>query len=186
MKYLVLLAFLLFGCGGGDAPTTISFYGDSLTAGHVQDVVQGDFIGVDYAVGGQLSFVPLNPDDRAPVAVIRYGMADAWFKVAPEQTRANVGKMVDQIRARGGYPIVVNVSQTPTGFEKATNAALKDITDIDVSCIEGNTLDGIHPDDEFYRALNQQIHDGLIVLDRYRISVASTSPASRGFFLGCR
>lgn len=167
MKYLILVAFLLCGCGGGDSPTAVAFYGDSLTAGHVQDVVQGDFVGFDYAVGGQLSFVPLNPDDRAPIVVIRYGMADAWFKVTPEQTRANVQAKVDQIKSQGRYPIVVNVSQTPTGFERATNAALKDITDIDVSGVVGKTLDGIHPDEMFYKALNSLIHDSLVLLVKH-------------------
>ena len=171
-KLLCLVLFVLLaacGGGGGDAPsapkakTVISFYGDSITSGgQVARIVRGDFIGLDYSVGGQHSDVPLNPADTASVVVIRYGMADVAHGLLPSQTRANVEKLVADVRRLGKRPIVVNVSWTPSGIELPVNAALQGLVDIDVSDLRGQLLDELHPDDAFYALLNDRIHDELV------------------------
>lgn len=169
-KFLSLgLLALLSGCGGGgpaalNAPTTVSFYGDSITGGQVANIVRGDFIGLDYATGGQHSDTPLNPADTASVVVIRYGLADVAHGLAPSQTRANVEILVAQVKALGKRPIVVNVSYTPSGIERPVNAALAGLVDIDVSDIRGGLVDELHPDEAFYALLNDRIHDELVRL----------------------
>jgi lysophospholipase L1-like esterase len=169
--FLCLCLFLLLAaCGGGgpDTPkakTVISFYGDSITSGgQVAKIVRGDFIGLDCSVGGQHSDVPLNPADTASVVVIRYGMADAAHGLAPAQTRANVEKLLVDVKALGKRPIVVNVSYTPSGIELPVNAALQNLVDIDVSDLRGLLLDAYHPDEAFYALLNDRIHAELVRL----------------------
>ena len=172
MKKLLCIALfaLLSACGGGDpstpkAKTVISFYGDSITAnGKVPKIVRDDFIGLDYAVGGQHSDVPLNPKDTASVVVIRYGMADVAHGLAPAQTRANVEKLIADAKALGKRPIVVNVSWTPSGIELPVNAALQGLVDIDVWDLRGNLQDDLHPDAAFYMLLNNRIHTELVRL----------------------
>lgn len=172
MKKLLslFLLVLLTACGGGgpDIPktkTVISFYGDSITSGgQVARIVRGDFVGLDYSVGGQHSDVPLNPLDTASVVVIRYGMADVAHGLSPATTRTNVIALVAAVRALGKRPIVVNVSYTPSGIERPVNAALAGLVDIDVSDLRGTLLDDYHPDDAFYRLLNDRIHDELVRL----------------------
>ena len=167
-----IMTLFLSACGGGDntpavpkEKTVISFYGDSITAnGKVPKIVKDDFIGLDFANGGQHSDVPLDPRDTASVVVIRYGMADVAHGLLPSQTRANVEKLVAQVKALGKRPIVVNVSYTPSGIELPVNAALAGIVDIDVSDLRGKLLDELHPDDAFYDLLNNRIHDELVRL----------------------
>lgn len=170
MKTLLCLCLfaLLSACGGGDpdtpkAKTVISFYGDYITSGgQVVRIVRDDFIGLDFAKGGQHSDVPLNSADTASVVVIRYGMADVAHGLTPATTRANVEKLVADVRRLGKRPIVVNVSWTPSGIELPVNAALQGLVDIDVSDLRGQLLDELHPDDAFYALLNDRIHDELV------------------------
>lgn len=163
MKFIAMVAALvLSGCGGGVPETVVSFYGDSITEFQVPKIAQGDFVALDYAVGGKHSSSPLDPGDYASTVVLRYGMADAAHGLTPGQTRSNLLARKSEAQALGKRVVIVNVSRTPTCLECATNAAIADITDIDVHDIEGLTLDGIHPDDAFYARLDQRIHDRLV------------------------
>lgn len=160
MRVLVLLA--LAGCGGGEGSEKIvAFYGDSITAGRAADIAAGLFQAQDFARPAQNSDAPLSPDDRSQITVLRYGMADIVHHIPPEVTRLNLLALVAQIVALGRTPVVVNVSRADDGRQQATNAAIKDITTIDVSDIEGATVDGIHPTDDYHAALNARIRERL-------------------------
>jgi hypothetical protein len=176
-KFLIpVLVGLLAACGGGGGGASpqklkIAFYGDSITTQQVPSIAKETFDWADYSIGGQHSDAPLHPSDDAPVVVLRYGMADAAHGLTPQETRRNLLDLRSKVQARGSRPIVVNVSQTPTGFERPTNEAIADMTDIDVSWIEGETLDGIHPDDTFYGRLNDHIHRELARLTGEKPSI---------------
>lgn len=154
----------LVGCGGGDAPVVVAFYGDSITAGRTQDIAAGQFVAQDFARPAQNSDAPLSPHDRSTITVLRYGMADIVHRIPPEATRLHLLALVAQIQLLGRVPVVVNVSRTDDGRERATNAAIADITTIDVTDIEGATVDGIHPTDEYHAALNARIRERLRAL----------------------
>ncbi len=159
----LILATLLTACGGGDAPpTVVAFYGDSITAGRAQDIAAGAFEVQDFARPAQTSAAPLSPADRSAITVLRYGMADVVHRIPPEATRLHLLALVAQIQLLGRVPVVVNVSRTDDGREQATNAAIADITTIDVTDIDGRTVDGIHPDDAYHAALNARIRAALI------------------------
>ena len=162
----LILAALLCACGGGDAPADkiVAFYGDSITAGRAQDIAAGAFKVQDFARPAQESSAPLSPDDRSTVTVLRYGMADIVHRIPPEATRLHLLALVAQIQLLGRVPVVVNVSRADDGRERATNAAIADITTIDVTDIEGATVDGIHPTDEYHAALNARIRERLRAL----------------------
>ena len=158
----LLGAALLVACGGGDAPPkVVAFYGDSITAGRAQDIAAGAFEVQDFARPAQTSAAPLSPADRSTVTVLRYGMADIVHHIPPEVTRLNLLALVAQIVALGRTPVVVNISRTDDGRERATNAAIADITTIDVSDMPGATVDGIHPTDAYHAALNARIRERL-------------------------
>lgn len=140
----------------------VSFYGDSITEGRPVDIAQGDFQVQDFAVHSQNSDTPLNPADKSSVTVLRYGMADILHNIPPEITRLNIILRVMQISAYGRRPVVVNVSKTESGMEIPTNKAIADLVTIDVSGVQGTTVDGVHPTETFHVALNQKIHDGLL------------------------
>jgi hypothetical protein len=129
-------------------PVQVSFYGDSLTAGRVLDIAGGAFIPADYAIWGMGSFYPLSSLDRAPVVVIRYGMADAIRLMTPEQTVANVTALAAQVRAQGRRPIVVGMPCLDGPLGADTAQALLAVQDVDVAAGCGpvpRTTDGIHP-----------------------------------------
>ena len=168
---LLMAAVLLAGtaCGGGDAAPrrlTLAWYGDSITAdgGQAARISAPEFDVQDFSVGGKHSDSPLDARDTADVVILRYGMADAAHGLTPAQTRANLLNLLALVQAQGRRAIVINVSRTPTCLECATNAAISDLTDIDVSGIEGDTLDGIHPDEAFYARLATYIHGELLRL----------------------
>ena len=164
---ILLIVSMLAACGGGSdgrMQPTIAFYGDSITAGRPVDIAAGDFLVQDFAVPAKDSDAPLSQTDISTITVLRYGMADIVHGIPPEITRNNLIILITQIKAKGRKPVVVNVNATETGIEKKTNDSLSDITDIDVSDIKGNTVDGIHPDEAFHQLLNMRIHDGLIKL----------------------
>ena len=155
-------AWLMVACGGGDAPPkVVAFYGDSITAGRAQDIAAGLFQAQDFARPAQNSDAPLSPDDRSQITVLRYGMADIVHHIPPEVTRLHLLALVAQIVALGRTPVVVNISRTDDGRERATNAAIADITTIDVSDMPGATVDGIHPTDDYHAALNARIRERL-------------------------
>lgn len=162
----LILAALLCACGGGDAPADkiVAFYGDSITAGRAQDIAAGAFAVQDFARPAQTSATPLSADDRSAITVLRYGMADIVHRIPPEATRLHLLALVAQIQLLGRVPVVVNVSRADDGRERATNAAIADITTIDVTDIEGATVDGIHPTDEYHAALNARIRERLRAL----------------------
>lgn len=167
----ILLSLTLTACGGGGdpvAPTVvpqliIAFYGDSITEGRPVDIAQGDFKVQDFAKAAKTSDAPLDPSDISTITVIRYGMADTVKGVAPEATRRNIQSLIAQVTSLGRTPIVVNVNRTESGLEKPTNQAIADLVDIDVSNVQGATVDGVHPSEPFHVALNKKIHDDLIV-----------------------
>ena len=168
---LAVAIVLLAGtaCGGGEAAPkrlTLAWYGDSITAdGHQAARISApEFDVQDFSVGGKHSDSPLSPLDTADVVVIRYGMADAAHGLTPAMTRANVLNLLALVQAQGRRAIVINVSATPTCLECATNAALADLTDIDVSGVPVVTLDGIHPDEASYARLAEYIHAALVRL----------------------
>lgn len=167
---LALAGLLLAGtaCGGGDVRQrlTLAWYGDSITAdgGQARRISAPEFDVQDFSVGGKHSDSPLDALDTADVVIIRYGMADAAHGLTPAMTRANVLNLLALVQAQGRRAIVINVSATPTGLEAATNAALADLTDIDVSGVPVVTLDGIHPDDASYARLAAHIHAELVRL----------------------
>lgn len=161
----ILLCLSLAACGGGSepqAPKVVAFYGDSITAGRTKDIAQGHFETQDFAVPAQDSDAPLHPEDKSAVTVLRYGMADIVHEIPPWKTRLNLLVLVAKVTAMGRTPVVVNVSYTESGMERATNEAIKDITHIDVTDIPGATVDGIHPTEEYHIRLNQHIHDRLV------------------------
>ena len=160
-----LLCLALVACGGGSepqAPKVVAFYGDSITAGRTKDIAQGAFETQDFAVPAQDSDAPLHPEDKSAVTVLRYGMADIVHEIPPWKTRLNLLVLVAKVTAMGRTPVVVNVSYTESGMERATNDAIEDITTIDVRSIPGATVDGIHPTEDYHAALNQAIHDYLV------------------------
>lgn len=164
---IVLLAGT--ACAGGDAAPkriTLAWYGDSITAdgGQAHTISAPDFDVQDFSVGGKHSDSPLDPNDTADVVILRYGMADAAHGIAPAQTRANLLNLTALAQARGQRVIVINISATPTGLEAATNAAIADITTIDVTGVPVVTLDGIHPDEPSYARLAAHIHNELVRL----------------------
>lgn len=169
---IALACLLLAGtaCGGGEAHQrqrlTLAWYGDSITAdgGQAHRISAPAFDVQDFSVGGKHSDSPLDPGDTADVVVLRYGMADAAHGLTPAMTRANVLNLLALVQAQGRRAIVINVSATPTGLEADTNAALADITDIDVSAVPVVTLDGIHPDEASYARLATFIHAELVRL----------------------
>lgn len=163
---ILILCVALGACGGGDSPgqKVVSFYGDSITAGRTKDIAAGLFEVQDFARPAQNSDTPLSKDDRSTITVLRYGMADVVHQIPPEATRLHLLLLVAQIRLLGRVPVVVNVSRTDDGREQATNAAIRDITTIDVTDIEGSTVDGIHPDDQYHAALNARIRERLSAL----------------------
>jgi len=129
-------------------PVQVAFYGDSLTAGRVLDIAGGAFIAADHAIWGMGSFYPLSANDRAPVVVIRYGMADAIRLMTPAETAANVTALAAQVRAQGRRPIVVGMPCLDSGLGAATAQALRAVQDVDVAAGCGpipRTTDGIHP-----------------------------------------
>ena len=155
-------AALVAACGGGDAPPkVVAFYGDSITAGRAADIAAGAFEVQDFARPAQTSDTPLSPHDRSQITVLRYGMADIVHRIPPEVTRLNLLLLVAHIQLIGRTPVVVNVSRADDGRQQATNAAIRDLTTIDVSDIEGRTVDGIHPDDAYHAALNARIRERL-------------------------
>lgn len=164
---IVLLAGT--ACRGGDAAPmrlTLAWYGDSITSyqGQAVKISAPEFDVLDYSVGGKHSDSPLDPQDTADVVILRYGMADAAHSIAPAQTRANIINLTALAQARGQRVIVINVSATPSGLEAATNAALADLTTIDVSGVPVITLDGIHPDEPSAARLAAHIHRELVRL----------------------
>lgn len=163
MRFILILAIaLIAGCGSAPEQAVVSIYGDSITSGgNAEKIANGEFKILDYSVGGKHSDSPLDPSDYAPVVVLRYGMADAAHGLTAQQTRANLLRLIDQAHALGKQTIVVNVNKTPTCLECQVNTAISDITDIDVSQIDGVTLDGIHPDDAFYDKLNAAVRAGV-------------------------
>ena len=170
MRYLAvfLMCIALSACGGGAESSSgtsikvVAFYGDSITAGRTKDISQGAFVDQDFAVPAQNSNAPLHPDDQSSITVLRYGMADIVHKIPPWMTRMHITLLVAKVTAMGRTPVVVNVSYTESGMERATNEAIKDITHIDVTDIPGATVDGIHPTEEYHIRLNQRIHDRLV------------------------
>lgn len=156
-------------CGGGDATPrrlTLAWYGDSITSYQHQalKISAPDFDVQDFSAGGKHSDSPLDARDTADVVILRYGMADAAHGLTPAQTRANLLNLIALAHAQGRRAIVINVSRTPSCLECATNAAIADLTDIDVSGIDGATLDGIHPDEAFAARMAMFIHAELVRL----------------------
>ena len=167
IRPIVVMALIgtLAACGGGSepqAPKVVAFYGDSITAGRTKDIAQGHFETQDFAVPAMDSNTQLHPDDMATVKVLRYGMADVFHEIPPWVTRLNLILLVAKVTAMGHTPVVVNISYTESGIEKATNEAIKDITHIDVTDIPGATVDGIHPTEEYHVRLNQRIRERLV------------------------
>ena len=129
-------------------PVQVAFYGDSLTAGRVLDIAGGAFIPADHAIWGMGSFYPLSALDRAPVVVIRYGMADAIRLMTPAETVANVTALAAQVRAQGRRPIVVGMPCLDSDLGAATAQAMRAVQEVDVTPGCGpvpRTTDGIHP-----------------------------------------
>jgi hypothetical protein len=129
-------------------PTQVAFYGDSLTAGRVLEIAGGAFIAADHAIWGMGSFYPLSSLDRAPVVVIRYGMADAIRLMTPAETVANVTALAAQVRAQGRRPIIVGMPCLDSDLGAETAQALLAVQDVDVAAGCGpvpRTTDGIHP-----------------------------------------
>lgn len=165
--FAAAICFGLLACGGGgELPpaATVAFYGDSITAGRTKDIAQGAFETQDFAVPAQDSDAPLDPRDTSTVTVLRYGMADLVHGIPPWMTRVNLLLLVAKATAMGHMPVVVNVSYTESGMEKATNEAIRDITTIDVTDIPGATVDGIHPTEEYHALLNQRIRERIVAL----------------------
>ncbi len=129
-------------------PVQVAFYGDSLTVNRVLQIAGGAFIGADYAVWGQGSFAPLHPADRAPVVVIRYGMADSIRQMTPAETVANVTALAAQVRAQGRRPLIVGMPCLDSDLGAGQAEALRAVQDVDVTPGCGpvpRTTDGIHP-----------------------------------------
>lgn len=129
-------------------PVQASFYGDSLTAGRALAIAGGAFVAADHAVWGLGSYAPLAPTDVAPVAVIRYGMADAIREMTPEQTLANVLSLAAQVRAQGRVALIVGMPCLDGPLGAGHAAALAAVQDVDVTPGCGpvpRTVDGIHP-----------------------------------------
>lgn len=168
----LIAAFVLLAgtaCGGGEGAekrTTLAWYGDSITSymGQAHRISEPDFDVQDFSVGGKHSDSPIEWSDTADVVILRYGMADAAHGITPLQTRTNLLNLLAVTKAQGRRAIVINVSRTPTCLECATNAAIADLVDIDVRGIDGGTLDGIHPDNDFHNRMNKYIHDELVRL----------------------
>lgn len=159
---LATIGAVVVACGGGLEPTDaeadtttrrtrpaqVAFYGDSLTVGRVLQIAGGAFLAADYAVWGQGSFAPLNPTDRAPVALIRYGMADSIRQMTPAETVANVTALAAHVRAQGRRPLIVGMPCLDSDLGAATAQALRAVQDVDVTPGCGpvpRTTDGIHP-----------------------------------------
>lgn len=150
---LALIAAMLAACGGGEcdpAPTgpQVAFYGDSLTVNRTLLIASGAFTAADYAKWGQPSTAPLHPADRAPIVVIRYGMADAILGMPPEQTVANVAALAAQVRRQGRVALIVGMPCLDSELGAATAQALRAIQTVDVAtgCAPApRTTDGIHP-----------------------------------------
>lgn len=146
-------AALLAACGGGEcdpapAGPQVSFYGDSLTVNRTLLIAAGAFTAADYAKWGQASTAPLNAADRAPIVVIRYGMADAIVGLTPEQTVANVAALSAQVRQQGRVVLIVGMPCLDSELGAATARALQAIQTVDVATGCGpvpRTTDGIHP-----------------------------------------
>ncbi len=160
MRAFLLAVVFLVGCGAGSSSKLVSFYGDSITAGRTQDIALGRFNTQDFAYPGNTSHTPLHPEDRASIVVLRYGMADTVFGIAPEQTRRNLLQLVEQVRQQGKIPVVVSISKAD-GREVPTNEAIKDLITVDLSDIEGSTVDGIHPTDAYHAAMYTKIRNYL-------------------------
>lgn len=160
MKAFLLAIVLLVGCGDGSSTRLVSFYGDSITAGRTQDIALGLFNTQDFAQPGNTSYTPLHPDDKASIVVLRYGMADIVSGIAPEQTRNNLLQLVAQVKQQGKTPVVISVSKAD-GKEEPTNAALKDLITVDLSDLEGSTVDGTHPTDAYHAAMYTRIRNFL-------------------------
>ena len=167
--FILCSVVAISGCGSGEDSVaawqnSVSFYGDSITAGRTLDIAAGLFVTQDFAIPAQSSKTPLSKLDNSRVVVIRYGMADLVFSMPPETILANITKLVAEVRALGKVPVVVNVSYTESGMEVPLNNLLRDITDIDVSVLPVATVDGIHPTEEYHLLLNDLIRSKLVPL----------------------
>lgn len=170
MRYFALvLLLLLAACGGGEASDDrrafqpqVSFYGDSLTYDRTADITAHKFLAVNYAKWGESSFAPLH--EPTPVAVLRYGMADAIRGIPPETTVANLLRLKDMLLANGVTPIIVGMPCLEGELGASTAAAVNVVADVQVTqgCESPLTTDGIHPTWKEHARMDAIIRDSVL------------------------
>ncbi len=225
-RFLLVLVMLITMPGYAAAQTVVVSFGDSITKGwpyqpHELNGSRGgpfplelerllrlqnpgsDIVVRNYGIGGENTFESVSrlngvlANTRPNWVTIMIGTNDLWTGISPNSTAANIGFMVDRVRAWGARAAVSNLLPStypghpghliPTHYNPAIEqviaargVAFNDVYSIFSPHWATTTRDGIHPNYAGYLLLGQTFCSVISICSTNRLRTLGSSGQTEG------